>query len=170
MRIEDLRVLVAAGTRHLSLQRSDREEIVGNAMLRVQSVLSRKTPAGERELRVLLAMNARWAIDDFCRELARRTGRETLTAPLNIPQTPAETVELAAERREALGRLMAPLSRRERAIVIERALLDFDTRETAACHALSPEAARAAYSRAARRLRQAVQASTQASLAAARSD
>lgn len=156
---EDVRRLVACGSRHLRLQRCDREEIIENAILRVQVALSHKTPASDQEMRAILAMNARWAVDDFCREISRRTGRETLTEPLGMPDspTPAPAPHATVEQRAAIQALLAPLNRRERVLIIERALLELDSHEIADRHHMRHAAARQAFSRAARKVREALQ-------------
>ncbi len=79
--LEDLRRLVAFASRRLRLQSFDREEIMEEAALRVQEALRRNTPSCESELRAILVMNVRRAIEDFCRAAMRRATHERLTEP-----------------------------------------------------------------------------------------
>lgn len=154
--VGDVRRLVARGTRRLVLQPCDREEIIADAVVRVHDALSRKRPGRGRELRAILAMNAKWAIDDFCREISRRADHETLTEPLSIPDTPVPAAQACIERRAWLEEVLETLNERERAVVIEHDLLDYDCREIAARHRMRHDAARKAYSRAAQKVRMAL--------------
>ena len=154
--LEDLRRLVAFASRRLRLQSFDREEIMEEAALRVQEALRRNTPSCESELRAILVMNVRRAIEDFCRAAMRRATHERLTAPAQMPQPPAPSAAVPLEEREAIGALLEPLSGRVRAVILERALLELDCREIAARHDMRHDAARKALSRAAGKVREAV--------------
>jgi RNA polymerase sigma factor (sigma-70 family) len=146
----------AAALRASPAQEGDLDDIAVATMMRLLAALG-----GEGGLRlpfrVLVTRSVEFEVRDFRRARAQRARLEELREPAEMPERPAIGAASAAEQADALEAMLAPLSRRDRQVVIEREVLDLPVALVASRQRMSPEAVRVACFRAQTRLRRAAE-------------
>lgn len=141
--------------RSARVQRDDLDDIVAATITRLLVALADGHDFGETPFRLVVAENVRFAILDFKRAQAERSGREELRNPAEMPERPAPATPGPAEQADTLRSMLVSLSDRDRLIVIEREVIGMPVKLVATRRQMSPDAVRQACSRALARLRHA---------------
>ncbi|MHB1467831.1 MAG: RNA polymerase sigma factor [Solirubrobacteraceae bacterium] len=151
-----VRAQAAAALRASPAQEGDLDDIAVATMMRLLAALG-----SERGLkvpfRVLVTRSVEFEVRDFRRARVQRARHEELREPAEMPERSARAAPSAAEQADALEAMLAPLSRRDRQVVIEREVLDLPVALVASRQRMSPEGVRVACFRAQARLRRAAE-------------
>lgn len=132
----------------------DTEDVAAAAIERLVRLLRTRCDFGDMPFAAIVVRNVDWQVSDYWQTYLRRGAHEELREPMDMPygaQEPTSHLDACGDAATILD--AAKLSRLERTIAIERAVLDRDPVQVARRRAMRRGAVDMAYSRALAKLR-----------------